>query len=69
MKQYRGLYKYTEEVIKNLGEFKLFCYFFTWDWNAVLAINSHLNMLPLLCHGWGSLILALHDLPCVKCFR
>lgn len=41
MEQYRGLYKYTEEVIKNLGEFKLFCYFFTWDWNAILAKNSH----------------------------
>lgn len=50
MKQYRDVYKHIEEVIKNLGQLKLFCYFFSWDWNAKLATNSHLHMLPLLCH-------------------
>lgn len=28
MEQYRGLYKHIEEVIKNLGQFKLFSFFF-----------------------------------------
>lgn len=57
MEQYRGLYKHIEEVVENLGQFKLFCYFFTWDWTAKLAKISPLNMLPLLCHGRGSLTL------------
>lgn len=64
MEQYGSLYQHIEKVIKNLSKFKLF-YFFTWDWNEALAKNSHLNILPLLCQGKGSPILALHDLPCV----